>query len=574
MALVLLGPVVAVVGALVLAREQAQRMSAGVFCLVGIAGIYASISGLLAPEPFLLPTNAFFGMVATLDTFAAMMYAPFSVIVFALGVHWLTHNAEPRSWLSVLGVALMTIGTTWVLLSTNILGVIAAFMVLLCAEACLFFERTSGIVLRSFGVLMIAAGLFILSSGALFNDFATLAYISAELDPFRLAGAFGSILIGIAAFAGAWPFARIAMAQETHAVNPMARAIARTAMFIVPIYVFIRLLLFVFPPLTVWFAVPVGIFGVMTLVCAMQRHATENPYNGATFIHGIGAVLFMLSVTMIFQSLGMYEAMNIVLFATLVQSMGVVLAGAAKESAQQHDVFARTGMYVAQMGLPISFIFVSQWMFGSVVLLQLSALPRGIGLWIAFGLLVLLGSMARRGYRALVQLRGVAAYPQQSIQSQHNIAMYVLVGLSTFGALGIPFALFSIGAGPLTRDAQTWNGAIVVGDSVLRPAILLGGIILLSAVYWVLRKKTFQFSVTEQGSIEKGMDSDDAVTDVSRVRMFFREMRKICIQYMVMPVKERWQALQTWHDHYATRIVTPSIAFMILTVIITFIIAL
>ncbi len=568
MAVVMLGPIIAVIGMWFLAQEQAQRANALIFAAVGVAGVLASVFGVISPDPFLLPTNAFFSMVATLDTFAAMFIFPFSLVMLALGVEWYVHRkTQEQAFLTVFGIALLSFGMTWLVLSTNILGVLAALMLLMCAEACVVFKRIRMFVVRGIGVLFIAAGLFILSSGALFNDFATLAYIAAELDFPRLIGAFSAIVLGVLACSGAWPFARMASADGGSVPGGAIRALMQTAWFLAPLYLFLRLLLFVFPPLDIWFALPVGLLGIMTILSVTRYASKRHAFGGISCVHGVGFVLFMLSATMLFQSLNMYEAMNIVLFATIIQSIGVVLGGNSGDETGGGIEYAISG--VARLGVPLSLLFVSQWMFGSVMVLQFTLLPRTFALALALGFLIVLGSLVRQGYAIIENIR-TAVHAKQRF-AWRNVAAILTSGFSVVGAVFVPFALYAIGAEPLTQDAQTWQGAVVAGGALLRPAVLALGIMVCSLAYWALRDKTLRI---EMGNFVDAKEQVHAPVPDARIHIFFREVRKLCIQYIAVPAQEQWRTLYAWHDRYVTRVVTPSLVFMMLAVILTFAIAL
>ncbi len=571
MAAVVLGPILAVMAMWFLSREQAQMASAVILGLVGVAGVLASGYAVLAPEPFLLPTGIFFAMVATFDKFSAMFFFPFALVLTALGVDWYVRRAlvnlsVPR----VFAVALMTIGVTWTLLSTNILGVLAALTILVCGELCFVFRGAIHVVWRATGILAIAIGLFILSSGALFNDFATLAYIAAELDVVRLTSAFASVLFGVSVLSGAWPFTRMLSRQVSAMDSGAERALIRSAFAVIPLYLFIRLILFILPPLTVWFAVPVSVIGVLTILSATHIASKYRVFQETSVMFGAGLSFFMMSGAMAFQALAMYEAMNVALFATILSVIAVVLAGSAEEHMPKEHAFARVAGAVASLGLPPSLMFVSVWMFASVMMTVLGALPQPLALWFVIGLLFFFGAMVRRGYDAVAQLRSMLADGQARSTAERSFSFLLLTCIATLGALFVPFVLAAIGAGPLTLGAETWNGAVVAGDGLLRLGPLLVGIIGLSTVFWAFRDKTATSSFVVACAEEK----ETTERAESRATMVFREMRKVFMQHAVTPTLEKIQKFHAWHDAHASKPVSPAFGLMLLTVILTLSIAL
>lgn len=570
MAAVVLGPMLAVIAMWFLAKEQAQTACSALFVLVGAAGVLASGYGVVATEPFLLPTDVFFTMVATFDKFSAMFFFPFALVVAALGMRWYEQRTTaPRTNLQVIGVALVVIGVTWAFLSTNILGIIAAFMTLVCGEACLTFRNTRTIVLRSIGVIAIATGFFILSSGALFNDLATLAYIAAELDSVRLIGAFIALLFGVAVLSGGWPLTR-AVSRQTPAMHAGAeRALIRSAFVLAPLYLFIRALLFILPPLSLGFAVSVSAIGVLTILSATHFASKHRAFSDTTFVFGAGVALFMLSSAMTFQALSMFEAMNVALFATLLHIIGIVLSGSAEEFMPNTGVIERTAVSVALLGLPPSVCFVSVWMFVSGVVVQLRALPEPLAVWLTIGTLFLLGALVRKGYNAIEDVRTGLAQADRSPSSTRDVPFLVLAAVSTLGAVFVPFILSAIGATPLTIGAETWLGAVIAGDGLLSTGKLLLGIVGFSAGFWVLRDKTATTPVHSISDMPKSVEFAE-----SRFASLRREMYKVATQHIATPVLESVRKFHAWHDPRASKPVSPAIGLMLLTVILTLAIAL
>lgn len=570
MAVVVLGPILVLFALWLLTREQSQTASAALLCLSGASGVLACGYGIVAVEPFFLPTNAFFMMVATFDTFSAMFFFPFALIVAALGMRFgMQRVSAPRTHVQIIGAALLVIGVTWVMFSTNILGIAAALIVMVCGEACLASFSVRAVVLRSIGILSIATGLFILSSGALFNDFSTLAYIAAELDPARLIGAFAAVFFGVTILAGGWPFTRFVSRQMFAMPSKAERALVRAAYVIVPLYILIRTLLFILPPLTLWYAVPVGAIGVLTIRSAMHFASKQRSCAETTFVVGAGAALFMLSAAMTFQALGLFEAMNVALFATLLHIVGVVIAGGTEEYAPNKGAIERTVTGIALSALPPSVCFVSIWMFVSGIVVQQSALPRPLALWFVLGTLFLLATYGKRGYAVISDLRSTLSRVDQPGSFTRDPSFLLLATASTVGALFIPFIFFIIGAVPLTLGAETWQGAVVSGDGMLSTAILLLSLVVLSGGIWLVRDRTAHMAI--QGVAEA--TSIQAFPE-TRMIMLRREIYKTAVQHVAAPVREYVQQLRTWHERHAATTMSPILGLMVLTVILTLAIAL
>jgi formate hydrogenlyase subunit 3/multisubunit Na+/H+ antiporter MnhD subunit len=565
-----LGPVLAVIAMWFLAQKQAQAVSAAFFLLTGVAGMIASGYGIVAVEAFVLPTDVFFAMVATFDKFSAMFFFPFAAIVAALGLRWYgQRETVQRTSLQVIGAAALVAGVTWALLSTNILGLVAALFLVVCGEVCLSSVTARLVVLRSVGVLSIATGFFILSSGALFNDFATLTYIAAELDPTRFISAFSALFLGVVILSGGWPFSRAVCRRESTVPAGAERALVRSTYAVVPLYIFIRALLFILPPLTLWFAVSVSVVGVLTILSATHYASQRRAFADTSFVFGAGVALFMLSSAMAFQTLEMFEAMNIALFATLIHIVATVLSGGAEEHAPKTGVVERAAMHVAILALPPSIIFVSLWMFVSNVAVERGSLPRALAVWFTIGTVFLLAAFVRRGSAAIADLRSVLVHRDMSTPFTRDFSFILLVALAALGGLFVPFVLSAIGAGPLTVGAEAWHGAVVVRDSMLSVATLLIGLVALSAGFWLLRDKASAV-VVHDAAEEPGV----VEFAESRFAVLRREMYKIAVQRMAVPGLERVKRIQAWHEVRASKPVSPTMGLMLLAVILTLAIAL
>lgn len=566
-----LGPVLAVIALWFLEREQGQSVGAAFLSISGIAGIVACGYGVVATEPFLLPTGLFFGMTASLDKFSAMFLLPFMIVLAAIGIQWFADRASaPLTMARALGTALLTVGVTWVVLATNILGVIAALAVLTCGATCLSFKSVRLIVLRSIGTMAIAAGLFILSAGALFNDFGTLAYIAAELDAARLAGAFAAIVLGTVFLMGAWPLTRMTSVHTALTPTRAERALMHSAFFLVPMYLFIRVLLFVLPPLSMWFAVSVSVIGMFTVFAITQYAAKRRAFSQTFFISAAGIALFMLSGAMMFQSLALYDGMNVALFATIVYIIGAVLAGSLQEFFPQRNTAELAAGVVASSAVPPSVIFVGVWMFAGSIIGSINALPASLALWFAVGLMVVFSALVRRGIAAAQHVRLVSALVPQATAEPRNVAYLALVGISTLGAFGIPYALFAIGAGPLTLGGETWQGAVLSADGALRLLPLMLGVFILSGAAWLLRDKTLSIAPEEASHPSEHSEQHAE----SRFTMLRRETHKVFTQHVVVPGIDRLRAFRTWYETQSARHASAAIALMLLTVILTLALAL
>lgn len=577
-----LGPVISCVTSVLFQKERATFISSAFFVLTGLAGAAAGIYGLLSEEPYVVSTNLFFGMTATFDKFSAMFLLPMSIVIFAISLMWYSKRKTSQLIERTFALSVAIIGATWTLFAGNIIG-LAAALLLMVGGATFFMaisttEITAGAIGRLFitkyvGAISIISGLFILSSGALFNDFSTLSYIAAEIDTMRLAVAFGLFTFGTVLFMDLWPFHRFTSLSLPVLEDAGSRVFVQMMFFTISMYVVLRQVLFILPPLSSWFSIPLGFIGILTMIVITRK---KNPIVG--FIFGAGTTVFMMSVAILFQSVGAYEAMNIALFATLLNVAGVVIIETVREifpfilGIDSSGRGIRLLQVLAALGLPPSILFCSQWMIGSAIIGNLSSLSRGFAAYILIGFFVMFGSLFRRGIREVSQLRKEFA-SLTSVQQAEQIpfGVMVLTAISTIGAFLVPAGLYRIGATPLAMEVDSWRAALLAGDGVVRIIVLVFGVVLASILVWVFRDKNHQ---SEAGVIfEEDIEASREEKE-SRLAIFYRGIQRAVSMRIAAPIFVGVNRVKTWQENRSIHSVPLSIVFMLFIIIITLAIAL
>jgi len=352
----------------------------------------------------------------------------------------------------------------------------------------------------------------------------------------------------------------------------MERALVRAVYFVASLYVFIRMLLFILPPLNLWYAVAVSVVGMLTVFSATRFASKHRAFSEMFFVSSTGVALLMIGVTMAFQALTLYEGMNVALFATIVFVIGTALAGAVQDIAPQRNALGAVAASIATLPLPPSMMFVSVWMFVSVTIGSLSALPQPLALWFAIATLFMLGAMVQRGCAAVMHIRTVLAAEHNGAGEERNIPFLILVTVSLVGGFFVPYALLSIGAAPLTIGAETWLGGVVAADGMLRLGVLMAGVAVFSGAFWLARDKTALVPSLE--SPEMSPTVDDEKTQGARGAMLWRDVRKAVLQNIMVPLTEKFRACTAWHDSHAAKPISPALGFMLFVVILTLAIAL
>ncbi len=530
-------PVLALVVSIILKPARAFRWNALLIALSGISGAVAATYGAVAEEPFTMAVPMFYGMTIALDRFSAIFFLSVSIAIAAAGLYALVYSAthsQEGSRLRQMGIltAAFVIGVQWVLISGNVIGFIAAWAVMTLS---VFFvtilpmgesQKTTALqflTVSQLGIAALTAGFFVLSSGALFSDFGTLAYLSGQIEPTQLVVGYGLLLFGFGATIGLFPmhrwFRSISASVPAHIATLIRGTLSGVAF-----YGFIRCILFILPPLSVWFALPVAILGTLTMICGAVCSLNEKNIQrifANLSLYNFGLATIMISGAITFQTLAQYDAMNIMLFAafihilvTSIAGSGLMLVGDAMGQTLERSgglatkkpklTTAAIVLLLCAIGFPPFASFTSMWMMSSTfktLFVDLSfgtlfhGLPAGyaiasLSILVLFVLAVLL-SIVAVGRVMIGMFLGSSRSESDAVVTEATDSQLVPIVLLAFLALvsgfALPQLLVSIGADPLTDAAGTFNGGIVTSVGTLRMGITGVGIFAIAFIAWYFR---------------------------------------------------------------------------------------
>ena len=527
----LVAPALALIVALFFKTRVVARWNPMLLALSGIGGAVAGAYGAVAAEPFTIVVPLFYEMTVALDRFSSIFFLGISLVFAATGMFAIAYNEKNQKTTGTLRsvgatAALCVIGTQWVLLSGNIIGFVAAWEIIMLAVFSLILrqqnETKPTLAIRFFSgalisTLAITTGFFILSTGALFSDFGTLAYLSGQIEPQILVAAYSLIFIGFIATIGAFPFLRW-FREVVSAVPSHMSALIRASLSGVAFYGFIRCILFIFPPLSLWFALPVFVIGTLSMVIgAFKSHSGGNVKNivSAMSLQNFGVVLLMVGGAMSLQFLGQYDAMNVMLFAAFIQltvntiaTSGLFLVDGALPSSSFTNLgglakqmpkltVATAILLAAAVGLPPFATFTSAWMltttFGTVFSsLETPFAVTAIVLLVLFVLSMLVGISAGLRLFIGVFLGTSRSGSDMAVSEPSDAALTPIVLLALFALLSgfaLPQLLLMIGADPLTEAAGTFMGGVVTAAGTLRMSIIGLVILAIIIVKWYFRSK-------------------------------------------------------------------------------------
>jgi len=527
----LVSPVVAIIIALFFKKEIAARWNPILLALSGIGGTVAGAYGAVAETPFTMVLPMFYGMTIALDRFSAIFFLGISIVFAAAGMFAVAYTAkhhEDTRKLRCMGIttAILIIGTQWVMLAGNIIGFVAAWEVMMLAVFLLAInhqtEPKSSVALNFFtGALVcstaITAGFFILSSGALFSDFGTLAYLAGQIDPKNLAIGYGLLLFGFAATVAVVPFHRW-LGDVISAVPSHIGALIRASLSGVAFYGFIRCVLFILPPLSLWYTLPIFIVGVLSMmVGAFKSHGQVNIKRiiSAMSLQSFGVTFLMIGGAMALQNLTQYDAMNVMLFAAFIQmtvnaiaTSGLFLVGCVLPSSSITTLgglakkmpkltVATAILLAAAIGLPPFASFTSAWMFATTLGTVFHALETpyavtAIALLVLFILSMVIAVSAALRFFMAVFLGTSRSGSDETVSEPSDAALTPIVLLALLALLSgfaLPQLLVMMGADPLTQDAGTFMGGVVTAAGTLRMSIIGLVILAIIGVKWYFRSK-------------------------------------------------------------------------------------
>lgn len=575
----LIGPILSAAAVWFLHPTQGYKVGAILLTISGLGGIAVALMGAVAESPYALPMQAFYTMTAATDKFSAIFLLPVAfVIMFAGAIAWMkARHSTDHDGITHTALALLTIGITWTLISGNIPGLAAALWIFAVGKAITIARVHRNAEGKSFirqvapvflGALSITAGFFVVSSGALFSDFSTLAYIAAEIDATHLALSFGLIVLGIVAFTNA--FACASAKKETHPLPAPNQALISVGEMVIPLYILARLLLFIYPPLTLWHALPVAAVALIGFLLAAWKQTTDRT---TTML-----ALLMLAGAMTFQSLALYETMNASLFAALIAVVGggIAIVGTAvqTQSGQKDRIesLARTCLSAAAIGLAPSTLFIAVWMFATALINQSQSVPFLVAIAFAITLTIMICTLWCTIRYSAAKVRTIlSAAPHETGSSPERMLIIAIAAFSVIAPFLIPSALIAIGAAPITSGAGTWLSAVQVGDSSLRLVVL--AVLCIAAIIFtrICRVQELGSDMLLAGEIPE-VHIPDAIT--SRWSALYLSAQRLTKRYAVMPTHSGIVRLRTWTDHHAHATTYIAIIVMAVAVVLTLIIAL
>lgn len=274
----------------------------------------------------------FYNMVFGLDRFSAIFYSLVSVVTGVVAVYaipYLEQHAHHHNVRLVnLLTALFVFGMQGVILSTNIIGlmtfweimsIVSFFLVLADGRVASRKAAFLYLIMTHLGAGAIMAGFFLLSGGALLSDFSVLAVVTAQLPKVTFFVALGLLLFGFGSKAGLMPF-HVWLPEAYGETPSSALAIMAGAGITLPLYGFLRVLLFMVPGVPFWFSLTVLTLGGLSAVVGVLYAVVERDIKrllAYSSIENMGLVFAMIGVALLAGQEGSADLTQAALYAAL-----------------------------------------------------------------------------------------------------------------------------------------------------------------------------------------------------------------------------------------------------------------
>ncbi len=519
----LLGTLVAAIIA-VLPFKEAHRLSNVVLAISTLLGVVVGVTvatsatiALSVPYDFKEAVSPlFFNMNFTLDRFAAIFYSVVNGVAALAAIYaisYLPHYAGTYKIGNVNALtALFVFGMQGTVLASNIVGFMFFWEVmsltsffLVMAERTLASRKAAMLYLAMthLGAGCIAAGLFVLSGGALLSTFSLVAYSASGIAVPTLAISLVLLTFGFGSKAGLVPFH--VWLPEAHPMAPShVSALMSGVMLKVALYGFLRVVLFMIPGVPTWLPIVLLTLGLLSAIFGVLYAILERDVKrilAYSSIENMGLIFTFVAVALFAANGGNEDLMQAALFAALFQAIahaffksglffavGAVVSQLHTRSIEDMGGLARRMpqfsmvicvLALAAAAMPPFASFVAEWTFVQAVVgaLNTAAMPLIVALLVSLAGIAFVAGLA---LFAMVKFYAIAflGLPRTEAAAQSSEPVFGLllpsfvaaIVVTVFGVLA-PKVLASLGALSLV-GANSAAGVVKVDGGSLLPLAL------------------------------------------------------------------------------------------------------
>ncbi|TAL51274.1 hypothetical protein EPN81_00380 [Patescibacteria group bacterium] len=506
-----------------------HKLSQILLVVSGILGLSASFKIFLAPERGLqiLVEFAEFSPVFQLDLFGAIFFSLISFVSILCAIYARPYVRSYQETYHVPSlnalVAAFVLGMQIVILSHSTLAFMTGWEVMSIASFFLVLSDRSQSAIRAallylvmthLGAAALLAAFLLLSQGSLFIDFSTLASMAWIAPSWLLWTCFGLFFFGFGSKAGIAPFH--VWLPEAHPAAPShISAFMSGVMLKVAIYGFLRVLLFILPPIGTGASLVVLGVGLLTALYGVLYAVVDRDFKRTlafSSIENIGLIFAMIGMAFFAADRGLdglYQtAIVAAVFFTIAHALfktGLFLvSGVVVRAVHTRNIEMMGGLAKRLPGLSISFCvlalaaaslppfgpFFGEWIFFQGLLQSFSTTSPLVSavLIFTFALLALVGGLA---IFAMVKLFALSMLAEPRGKEVHELPAsgeLLSIGVCAVAVLvlGIyaPTVLTLIGGVSLTASPVE----LAVGSATIQPSLILWLLIGCVFLVWVGRR--------------------------------------------------------------------------------------
>ncbi|MCR4313940.1 MAG: hypothetical protein NUV84_01695 [Candidatus Uhrbacteria bacterium] len=509
-----------------------HKLSQGLLVVSGVLGVLASFKVFLTPQTVLsfgLASSEFFP-VFQLDLFGAVFFVLISIVSILSAVYAVPYLASYQKIyhlqsLNALAAAFV-LGMQLVIVSQSPMAFMLGWETMSIASFFLVVSDRSHesvkaallyLVMTHLGAGALFIGFLLLSQGSLFADFGQLAELALSAPAWILSVAFGVFFFGFGSKVGLVPFH--VWLPEAHPAAPShISALMSGVMLKVALYGFLRVMLFILPPIGTTVSLVILGFGLLSALYGVLYAVVERDFKRTlafSSIENMGLIFTMLGVAFFAQSQGLEGLYQTALIAAVffaiahaVFKSGLFLAsGVIVRTVHSRDLEKMGGLAhrlplfsvlflalsLAAASLPPFAPFFGEWMFFQSLLQSFSSqsLLVSVVLISTFAVVALVGGLAIFAMVKLFAISMLAEPRSEAAKTIHEepragelLAIAVLAILALGGGLYAPTILSLIGASVLVSSPLT----MTVGSATIQPSLILW--LLLGCIFfvWILRR--------------------------------------------------------------------------------------
>lgn len=515
-----------------------HKFSQLLLAVSGVLGLIASFKIFLAPESGLqiLIQFAEFFPVFQLDLFGAVFFSLVSFVSVLCAVYagpYLRSYQETYHLPSLNAlVAAFVLGMQVVILSHSTLAFMTGWEIMSIASFFLVMsDRTQDsiraallyLVMTHLGAAAIMAGFLFLAQGSVFVDFSTLATMAWTAPSWLLWVCFGLFFFGFGSKAGLVPLH--VWLPEAHPAAPShISAFMSGVMLKVAIYGFLRVFLFILPPVGTTAALIILGIGLLTALYGVLYAVVDRDFKRTlafSSIENIGLIFTMIGVAFFASSVGLDGLYQVALVAAVFFTIAhaifktglFLVAGLVVRAVHSRNLEKMGGLAkrlpvfslffcvlaLAAASLPPFGPFFGEWMFFQGLLQSFSSTDILVSsvLVFTFALVALVGGLA---VFAMVKLFALSmlAEPRsthaQEVPEPPSAGELLSIGICALAilALGLyaPTVLALIGGGALTTSPLE----LLVGRATIQPSLILWLLLGSVLLVWMGRRLTSRVS--------------------------------------------------------------------------------